>query len=738
MAAKEEYSNPCINEQEDCPNCHELTSTECIVEEDAMSSIHLPSGSRLNTILKHLDKKLREFAIKFTKLIYNTTPIWDTGISIFTYSETECSTPLEMKIPLFLNGKECFEYNIDNTQFYTDEDAYVLFFNHSHCGGTFIAPDDTIQITEISGIVITPPIIIKTPTQASFTFDNTTLQTILANINYLTASTFTDIVTDNTLTVNNDVGLGLIPAANASATFLSDLTFTYEVYDVSLVLKETVVENILARPVTGFGIQNTAVNSFSTSSVMGETTFYDASNIEITDQTEIDNLIQLILDKEVIPVCCPDCGAEADSGIWSIADSLGTRTYYPTVTDALIASVPYDTIHLHANVEETSVTVTLVDTVSINFNGFSYSYTNPDTSNAFTDNGNQVRTHLFDGLIYRSGSPLGDETNTACINMLSNTSKLFSRNTKYLSTETWAVILSCYAEGVIAQGEYGGIALSGYVEIKDCIGKGNKLSGIKVFDSVGKGSMYDCKGYSSGGEQQQAGIYSADADLEVSNCFGYCANLGDGVFLGNCTSTSITGISEKGSGVVISGRNCTSITGKTSSYQAQILGPIAGVVLNDVEIATNINGISEGQGNPGIAIGQYQSGFFSIPSVVLNANGKGRDIGCSIYQTLGADGTANKLMIQNSSFHAENFSGAVACTIEKNQNFGNRINILNSSFTTSGDNAIGIEGIGVTAQVRYSNCSFAFGHDSVGLNPATVNVTQLIANTQDNQGNILL
>jgi len=458
-------------------------------------------------------------------------------------------------------------------------------------------------------------------------------------------------------------------------------------------------------------------------------------DLEFRTLTSIDNSVTITEGPDTIDFATP---GSSGYGVWSISDALGLRTYYPTITDALAAAVALDTIHLHANVTETSVTVILVDRVNIDFNGFSYLYTNPDTSSAFTDDGNQVRTNLFNGLIYRAGSPLGDETNTACIEMLSKSSALFSKNTEYISTETWAVITHCYTEGVIAYGYYGGIALSDYVEIKDCIGKGINQSGIKVFGAIKEGTMFNCKGYSSSGPQQHAGIHSEFANMKVSNCFGYCASLGDGVFLGNCESTSITGISNGGSGVVINGRNCTSITGKTYSNEIPDTNLIAGVVLNDVESATNINGTSEGLDIPGIAIGQYQSGLFGSPSVVLNANGKGKNIGCSIYQTLGGDGTANKLMIQNSSFHAESLNNAVACTIEKNQNFGNRINILNSSFTTREANAIGIEGIGVVAQVRYSNCSFAFGLDSIGNNPTTVNVTQLITNTQDNQGNILL
>lgn len=313
---------------DDCPNCHELESTECIVEEQSVASLGLPAGSRLNTIIKYLDNKIKAFSSKFTKVIYNTTPIWDTGVSIFSYtSDSKGLYPFEMKIPLFLNGKECFEYDEEVITEYIDEPAYVMFFNHTHCGGNFIGSDDTIQITHISGVALSTPLVVKAPGDDSFAFTNDILQTLLSEINTLTTSTFTDIVTDTTLTVNNDVGLGLVPTAGAGATFLGDLTFTYEHLDVSLVLVDTIVENILSRNVDGFGIITTTVENFSVEAVMGNMTFYDASLVEVTDQIEIDNLIQLIVEEVVRPICCPDCGggdftytgADVDCGALNLA-----------------------------------------------------------------------------------------------------------------------------------------------------------------------------------------------------------------------------------------------------------------------------------------------------------------------------------------------------------------------------------------------------------------------------------
>jgi hypothetical protein len=294
--------------KEECPECIELINSKCVVEEEALVSIGTSAGSTLNKILRFLDKKVKEFTKKFSKLIYDFQPIYTEGITIANYNAPEyATTSTPLNIPLFLNGKECFEHDVDNTIEYTNEDAYVMFFNHTHCGGVFIEEDDTIQITEISGFPLVTPIVIKNPGDTSFTFTNAIIEEILTQVNTLTGSTFLDIVVDTTLTVNNDVALGLVPAANASVGFLADLTFDYEVLDVGLALKELVTENYLTRPVSGFGVVAIDTEIFSVHAVMGVMTFFDENQVEIVDPLVIANLTQLIIDSEVRPTCCPEC-----------------------------------------------------------------------------------------------------------------------------------------------------------------------------------------------------------------------------------------------------------------------------------------------------------------------------------------------------------------------------------------------------------------------------------------------
>lgn len=295
----------------ECSNCYELESTECIVEEQSITSLELPAGSRLNLILRNLDLRIKDFISKFKKVIYNVKPIFDTGVTIANYTAKSCGTGLlDLNVPLFLNGRECFEYEVDNTVTYSNESAYLLFFNHTRSGGVILEDNDTIKITKISGVVLGTPIIVKNPGETTFTFNNTLLQTLLSAVNSTTTSTFTDLVTDSVYTINEDVGLGLVPSANASAAFLADLTFEYDILDVSLTLKETVIENITSLNTSGVGITNITIENIFVSASMGVLTFFDNTGAEITDVNEINSLINIIVEGNVTAVCCPDCSTD--------------------------------------------------------------------------------------------------------------------------------------------------------------------------------------------------------------------------------------------------------------------------------------------------------------------------------------------------------------------------------------------------------------------------------------------
>lgn len=143
-----------IPDNTDCPTCHELESTECIVHEDSLPALGLPSGSRLNTILKYINNKVKDFVSKFKKVIYNVTPIFDTGVPIFTYTDESCSTtPLNMNMPLFLNGKECFEYDVDEVTTDTFSVHAVMGAMTFYDSG-FVEITDQVTIDALTALIV--------------------------------------------------------------------------------------------------------------------------------------------------------------------------------------------------------------------------------------------------------------------------------------------------------------------------------------------------------------------------------------------------------------------------------------------------------------------------------------------------------------------------------------------------------------------------------------------------------
>ena len=293
---------------EDCPECEELINTKCVVEEEALPGVGLSSGKTLSTILKRFSKRISKIYVDLRSAIFNVTPTYSTGLPIITYKSNPCDIDTkEINIPLFLNGNHCFEYDLDTTVTYTNEDVYHMFFNISHCSGVYVDTNDTVQITQVNGLVLTTPIIIKSPGATILTITDADKTSLLSEINTLTGSTFTDIITDTALSINGDLALGLYDPTGASTIFTTNLNFEFEVLDSLLVNKSTITETITTRNISGTGIATTTIVNFSVDSVGGVYRFFDELGVEITNQTIIDNLTLLIKTQQVRNICCADC-----------------------------------------------------------------------------------------------------------------------------------------------------------------------------------------------------------------------------------------------------------------------------------------------------------------------------------------------------------------------------------------------------------------------------------------------
>jgi hypothetical protein len=414
----------------------------------------------------------------------------------------------------------------------------------------------------------------------------------------------------------------------------------------------------------------------------------------------------------------------SDTGIVSIPNAQGQDIYYSSLNDALTAAVPGETVYLHTNILETTDQVVLKDGVNIHFNGFTYTYTAPGTESAFIDNGIEAKCRLINGIIIRKGSTLaGTEINTACLLTTNASSTIDSKNVHYINENGWAVSIDCKAEGLIATGSVGGIAINENVDLYDSIGKGSEF-GILVFGLPKGGLMSNCKGYSLNSSSNGAGI-SANS-IYIIDCVGQSYNDGYGIIISGCDAISLTGFSSGSWGVYVVGGKSASITGYTEASGAGVGYPWAGVLLYQPVRATDINGYSEGSDNAyGLAIaleGNVKSFVANSSGHHTSTNGRGG------YIALNNNATAlpNSLTIQSCSFAGK----SRACVIQNSDT--HNLVITNSSFVT--DDA----GIGLFANtdipVKYANCSFNTGQNSLGT-PYS-NITQDIVNTSDNYGNI--
>ena len=431
-----------------------------------------------------------------------------------------------------------------------------------------------------------------------------------------------------------------------------------------------------------------------------------------------------------------DFDVTTDFGIWSTVDSLGQKTFYPLYGDALAASAAGDTITLHADVEiSTGSGLDLVDGININLNGFTYTYSNPDATDAMTDflSESPVSMRIYDGVVIRKNSTVtGTPSSTVGLSLSSN-GEVECVGLKIINLNGWACVLRIgKLSGLECSGSEGGIFLIGDYELRNCHAIGTAFPGIQS-NRYSNGAVFDCIGKSNTSD----GIDLSDLYL-VSNCIGY-AYAADkaGLLLTLCSSENISGWSTLGSGIVIVNGEITGANGRTNAENpGSGTYPNSGIVLHAVRSAQNIAGYSfaKARGLSIIGRGENISTMF-----ISNSSGHSSDlfptsggIGIHIKLDDSLDSLFNNdLILQNCSAYSE----SNACVVEQNPtSFLSDTSFLNCAFTTKDDAGVGINSIGTNNLISYSNCSFKTGNNTSGT--STLAVIQKIANTSDNKGNI--
>ena len=312
-------------------------------------------------------------------------------------------------------------------------------------------------------------------------------------------------------------------------------------------------------------------------------------------------------------------------GILGIADSSGVYTYYATFALAMAAASSGDTIQLFTNIIETNnITVSCVNGVNINFNGFTYTLNNSGNAHAFTISGSGLNIELFNGKVLRTGNGSGSALYVSASGLLTVQGVIFENDFGqagsfngsslivlggYYYGATIGVFLNSgkfengYCRGGSSYGLWiqnngtaikcSGYSLSNYgVENNasnaySCVGRSDGNYGF----NAGGGSSYDCKGYSSA----SYGLRVSGA-AKISNVFGY-SSANAGIILLGGTGTNITGYSTSSYGVNYQSGSGDHIISNVTAYSTAakgmyVLNNAGKVEFSNIDVGTAWNSAS--------------------------------------------------------------------------------------------------------------------------------------------------
>jgi len=260
-------------------------------------------------------------------------------------------------------------------------------------------------------------------------------------------------------------------------------------------------------------------------------------------------------------------------GVLGISDSSGNYTFYDTFALAIAGASSGDTIQLFANITETTdITVTCVDGVNINFNGYTYTLNTAGTSNAFTV-GNNVSLEMYNGKIKRIG---GTSATTSKVALRASGIGVLTLNSMILENDFGNAGYFSSLTRTVKGGDFVGESLGVFVSssrIENAKGSANSGVGLQIQNN---GIAINCYGFST----SSFGVYNNNS--QANNCIGR-SNGNVGLYLGNGESYNCQGFSTSNYGANITG----------SAKFANIFGfSSASAGVNVVGVGTNITGYS--------------------------------------------------------------------------------------------------------------------------------------------------
>lgn len=402
------------------------------------------------------------------------------------------------------------------------------------------------------------------------------------------------------------------------------------------------------------------------------------------------------------------------SGLFGIANSSGVYTFYATLTLAMAGAVSGDTILQFANVVETgNVTITLKNGVNINGNGYTYTYSNI-AGHCFIDNASTVICNIIDFYAIRTSA----SGSSSVWNITGASSEVYfygglTKDT--VNTAHTTAIFNCK----VMEG-YNGLVTGVSAGVTGCSVSIGIFRNVKSIVSSGGGN----------------GFYVTATCVSATNIYGY-------------STDSFT------CGVLISGAGTyTNITGESTAGVGVATNVSSAKIYNSVGRSTTDRGISSTNGGlwvSCIGISSSYYGIFGYGGTFKNCNGYSAT-GNGVYLQDGND-------VNDVSFNGGTVTSDGAIAMVRSAGAGYRNTIKLVSITSKWNNAGGhaFQKIG-GGNVWLSNCSLAVTNASAncihatsavtmtwGLNSfegsttaVNANVTQLLVNTADAQGNLLL
>jgi hypothetical protein len=426
------------------------------------------------------------------------------------------------------------------------------------------------------------------------------------------------------------------------------------------------------------------------------------------------------------------------SGVFGIANTSGVYTYYATLTLAMAAAVAGQTIEMFADVTETgAVTINLKNGVNINGNGHSYTLSNTGTVSCLSDNGVAVTCSITDLTLNRIGSTSQSITNTTCLLVTGASridftgSKAFASNaTSVIVNNSGAIVSNVYAYG--ASGAQAATTIyvnAGRLENSTAYNNANN-AGFFVYGLQNLGTIVNCIAHQTSGHPA---ILSSGIMID---CVGYSTSTGAGVrnagigigstgyssggagFIAdvNTTNQSCNGYSSGGRGFEISGSaNCRVMN--CSGFSTAGYGILAynSFVQNSTAHSTSTNGLY---------LSNAGDGFGSISNCTITSDAAAA-LFCNPSSLMSVSNSTMLSRWNNAAGHA----AVLGLTVFSGAPF---VDFFNNTFIVSNASANCLNSANAVS-VRYASSVFRNS-----TTPVNANITQLVTNTEDNQGNILI